>query len=115
MLDGQSRGKFSIRQMMLAMFFLALFSFLTAAAYAGDPAAYGLVLGSVGLVLSIFCMAFVSGLAIFLSQLKSVRLQESSEVIIQSGDIAGEMSDKVSQRAEVTNREYSENGSEGIE
>ncbi|MCP4099133.1 MAG: hypothetical protein GY748_23165 [Planctomycetaceae bacterium] len=115
MLDGQTRGRFSIRQMMLAMFFPALFSFLTAAAYAGDPAAYGLVLGTAGLVLSIFCMACVSGLAIYLSQLRSVRLKESSEVIIQSGDCAGGMSDRVSQSPEVTSRAYSENGSEGIE
>ena len=115
MLYGQARGKFSILQMMLAMFFLALFSFLTAAAYAGDPMAYGLVLASVGLAVSIFCMAIVSGLAIFLSQLKSVRLNESPDLLIQSGDCAGGVSDKVSERPEVTNREHSENGSEGIE
>ena len=57
MSDGHSRAKFSIRQLMIAMFFLALCSLVAAAGNAGDPVAYGLVLGAAGLMVSIGCMA----------------------------------------------------------
>ena len=68
MLAGPSRNKFSIRQMLLVTFLLALFSFLIAAAYAGEPMAYGLVLATFGLVVPICCIVFITASANFIAQ-----------------------------------------------
>lgn len=70
MLDGPLRNNFSIRQMLLVVFFFALFSFLAAAAYAGDPMAYGLVLAAFGLIVPICCIVITSGVANFTAQCK---------------------------------------------
>ncbi|MGI9496431.1 MAG: hypothetical protein ACR2NK_10285 [Mariniblastus sp.] len=114
MLEGHSRKNFSIRQMLVVMFFLALFSFLAAAAYAGDPMAYGLVIATFGLVVPICCMAIMSGIAILLSHADTNFLKKAASST-QSGELADGRKVEVSPCPEVINRENSENGSEVIE
>ena len=68
MASSNSIVKFSIQQMMLGMFFLALLSVLASAAYSGDPLAFGLVVAVFGLIVPAFCFALFSGVAIYLAR-----------------------------------------------
>lgn len=112
MSDGHSRAKFSIRQLMIAMFFLALCSLVAAAGNAGDPVAYGLVLGAAGLVVSIGCMALFSCLAIFLCQFEFVRFKKTADQLGDPVSLAGKKNDEESPRVELNEQSYSESSSE---
>lgn len=79
MATGNSIVKFSIRQMMLGMFFLALLSVLASAAYSGDPLAFGLVVAVLGLIVPAFCFALFSGVAFYLARCSSVWSSRSSK------------------------------------
>ncbi len=112
MSDGHSRAKFSIRQLMIAMFFLALCSLVAAAGNAGDPVAYGLVLGVAGLAVSIGCMALLSGLAIFLCQFEFVRFKRTADQLGDPVTLTGRKNAGVSPLVEVGEQEHSEPSSE---
>ena len=115
MSDGHSRAKFSIRQLMIAMFFLALCSLVAAAGNAGDPVAYGLVLGAAGLVVSIGCMALFSCLAIFLCQFEFVRFKRTADQLGDPVSLAGRKNAGVSPHVVLNEQEHSDSSSEGIE
>ena len=123
MLEGNSRTKFSIRQMMLLVFFLALFSFLAAAAYAGDPLAYGVVLATFGLVIPVCCIVVIpvccivvlSGLAIFVSQCKSGWSRTLADSEIQTVELTGGNNDAVAQALSDTDQAQTTENSEGTE
>ncbi|MDA7870620.1 hypothetical protein N9061_03140 [bacterium] len=115
MLEGNSRTKFSIRQMMLLVFFLALFSFLAAAAYAGDPLAYGVVLATFGLVIPVCCIVVLSGLAIFVSQCKSGWSRTLADSEIQTVELTGGNNDAVAQALSDTDQAQTTENSEGTE
>ena len=113
MSDGHSRVKFSIRQLMIAIFFLALCSLVAAAGNAGDPVAYGLVLGAGGLVVSVGCMALFSGLAIFLCQFEFVRFRRIVDKLEEPVTLEDRKNAGVSPHVVLNEREHSDSNSEG--